>query len=240
MDTMKYLFLALINASLLFATELPNETIRLKIFDKMIEEIERIDGEGLLARINRPESWKATIAHLRKKAASAKTTIEYGQVFRKLDMTYPNLHANLVLNEEFDIAAGNIRPQIAAGFGAEVVDQNQTKYQYKIKSIKTEMLKDLKESKRPAMGDELLAINGISMVEWSKENFIYCKFPLKQQCEMNIFDHFRKGYLFWEGQELEYKLKRNGRIWNVKIPFEISSSAKKNYQPDIFRAGVWC
>ena len=41
--------------------------------------------------------------------------------FRKLDATYPNLHAQVVLDEKFDIAAGRIRPKIGVRFGAEVI-----------------------------------------------------------------------------------------------------------------------
>ena len=220
---MRYLIKLLIVASSLLNTAIAadfiNEETRLKIFDKVVSELERIDGEGLPARNNRPEDWKTTLKILQAQVRTAQTPREFGQVFRKLDATYPNLHAQVVLDENFDIAAGRLRPTIAVQFGAEIVGPRQKNIQYKIKSIETEMMKDFKESNRPAVGDELLAINGKPMSEWSKENFIYCKFPLKEQCEMNFFDHFRKAFLSWNwNSPLEYTLRRNDRTLTTKIP----------------------
>jgi hypothetical protein len=202
---------------------------RVAIFDQVLSEIERIDGEGLPARNNRPEAWKTTIAELRSQARKAETKIDFGQVFRKLDATYPNLHAQLTLDDKYDIAAGRLRPKIAFKFGAEVIGPKQTKFNYMISSIDTELIKDIKEVVRPALGDNLVAINGKSMSIWSNENFLYCKFPLRQQCEANIFDHFRKGFLSWDWRSpLTYTLERNGRTWEVKVPVELPNPNAKN------------
>jgi hypothetical protein len=219
------------------AVELPSEETRVKIFDRVVAELERIDGEGLLARKNRPEDWKTTVRKLRAQAKAAATPIDFGQVFRKLDATYPNLHAQVVLDEDFDIAANRIRPQIGVRFAAEVVGPKQKKFQYKIGSIETEMMKSLREVLRPAIGDEVLAINGKPISEWSRENFLYCKFPLREQCEINFFDHFRKGYLAWDWRSpLEYTLRRNGRVWNLVIPVAVPPPGKKEPASNASRA----
>ena len=136
------------------------------------------------------------------------------------------MHAQLNLHPDFDIAAHRVRPKIAVKFGPELVLENQKKFIYRIRSIETEMVKDFKESIRPAIGDELLAINGIALSQWSEENFIFCKFPLRTQCAINIFDHFRKGFLSWDWRaSLKYTIKRNGRVWTIDVPFEIPSKA---------------
>jgi hypothetical protein len=216
-------------AALASDANFPNEQIRIKIFDKVVSEIERIDGEGLPPRLNRPENWKTTIRKLRFLVQQSKTPKEFGQVFRKLDATYPNLHAQVVLEENYDIAANRLRPNISVKFGPEIVNYKQKNYVYKINSIDGQMLKDVRETTRPAIGDEVLAINGIPMSQWSKENFIFCKFPLREQCEMNIFDHFRKGFLSWDWHaNLEYRLKRNERIWTTKIPVIIPQNNNSN------------
>lgn len=207
------------------ASDFPTEKVRLKIFAKVVSELERIDGEGLPPRKNRPESWKKTVDILRHQVMIAKNPIEFGQVFRKLDATYPNLHTQLVLADQYDIAAGRVRPKIGVRFAAEVIERNQKVFKYKVNSIEAEMMKSFKEVNRPAIGDEVLAINGKPMTAWSRENFIYCKFPMREQCEANFFDHFRKGFLSWDWrQPLKYTLQRNGRIWDIDVPFEMPSS----------------
>jgi hypothetical protein len=195
---------------------------RVAIFDKVVSELERIDGEGLPARRNRPVSWQATVADLRAQARNAESKIDFGQVFRKLDATYPNLHAKVTLADNYDIAAGRLRPKIAFRFGADFIGPKPSKFKYKISSIDGELTKEIKEVTRPALGDNIVAINGKAMAIWSDENFINCKFPLRQQCEANIFDHFRKGLLSWDWRSpLTYTLERNGRTWDVSVPVEI-------------------
>jgi len=195
---------------------------RVAIFDKVVTELERIDGEGLLARRNRPVSWKATVADLRSQARTAESKIDFGQVFRRLDATYPNLHAKVTLADKYDIAAGRLRPKIAFRFGAEFIGLKPSKTKYKISSIDGELSKEINEAVRPALGDNIVAINGKAMAIWSDENFLNCKFPLRQQCEANIFDHFRKGLLSWDWRSpLTYTLERNGRTWDVRVPVEM-------------------
>lgn len=228
MKTFHWVFvLSLLVFQSALSSELPNEIIRVKMFDRFVSEIERLDGEGLPARKNRPEDWKITTRKLREMARTAQTPVEFGQVFRLLDATYPNLHAHLVLAEKYDLAAKRLRPRIAARFAPEVVTEKQKKFLYKINHIDTELVKNLKETLRPAIGDELLEINGKPMSEWSIENFIFCKFPLRSQCEVNLFDHFRKAYLSWDWRSpLEYKLRRNERTWTVKVPVEVPTPNK--------------
>lgn len=237
-------FLFSFHFNMAFTADFPNEQTRVKIFDKVVSELERIDGEGLPPRKNRPEKWSVTVSKLRAQAQKAQNPIEYGQVFRKLDATYPNLHANLVLKEEYDIAAGRIRPKISARFAPEVVEFKKKTPRYLLNTIETDMMKRFKETTRPAIGDEILEINGRSIKDWSRENFIYCKMPWREQCEINFFDHFRKGFLSWDWRSpLTYKLQRNGRIWTIDVPFEVpnqtelkakQAAASASPQPDCF------
>ncbi|RYZ85114.1 MAG: hypothetical protein EOP06_16835 [Proteobacteria bacterium] len=136
-------------------------------------------------------------------------------------MSYPNLHAQVSLDEAYDIAPGRIRPKISVRFGPKIVAKNMRHTTYQISAIDSGMVKDLKESLRPAIGDEVIEINDRSIRDWSNENFTFCKFPLREQCEANFFDSFRKAFLSWNWtQPLKYRLRRNGREWIVDIPYE--------------------
>lgn len=200
-----------------------DEATRLALFDKFVSEMERLDGEGLLARKNRPEAWKKTVQRLKIELRNAMTEFEFGQVFKKLDATYPNIHAQVVLDPQFDMASDRLRPLIAARFAPEMINRGQTLYRYFISKVETDQVSALKELDRPGVGDEILEINGKAMRDWSKQNFIFCKFPLKEQCEANFFDHFRKELLGWDRtQPLVYKLRRNQREWTVTVPFRFS------------------
>ncbi len=77
------------------AASFPSVEQRLALFDQLVLDIERLDGDGLLARDTRPESWRETVARLRKSASEARTPLEYGHVFHRLRATYPNTHAEI-------------------------------------------------------------------------------------------------------------------------------------------------
>ena len=85
-------------------TMLPSKSQRIALFDALVIEIERLDGDGLINRHTRPESWRQTTARLREAAATASSPIEYGQVFHRLRATYPNFHAGVSIAEPFRAA----------------------------------------------------------------------------------------------------------------------------------------
>ncbi|MES2855433.1 MAG: hypothetical protein V4692_06210, partial [Bdellovibrionota bacterium] len=201
--------------------DFPNADSRVAIFDRFVSELERLDAEGLPPRKSRPETWKVTTAKLREQARAAQTPHEFGLVFTKLDMSYPNLHAIVTLSDEYNMSLGRVRARIGARFGPQEIFKNKGVAKYVISSIDTPVLKDMRESMRPAIGDEVLKINDRSIADWATENFIYCKFPYRVQCESNFFDSFRKGYLSWNWtQPLKYTLQRNGRVWTTDVPYE--------------------
>ncbi|MGZ3733174.1 MAG: hypothetical protein ACXU9U_05500 [Parachlamydiaceae bacterium] len=76
---------------------LPSANTKMQMVASLKDEIDRIDGEGLLPRSNRPESWDKTIQRLKNEAATANTAYDLGRVFKRLDATYPNLHAKVLL-----------------------------------------------------------------------------------------------------------------------------------------------
>lgn len=213
------IFILLFAVLPVFAADFPNTATRVKLFDQFVAEMERLDGEGLPARTNRPESWKATIKRLRKEAQAAKDPVDFGQVFHRLDQTYTNLHAQVTLHNDYEIAPDRKRPTVSARFRTEKIVRGTKNYRYRISSVSESMLASLDSTQRPVDGDELLQINGRDIQHWARENFIFCKFPYREQCESNFFDSFRKGFLGWDWRSpLEYTLKRGKRIWTTSIP----------------------
>lgn len=52
---------------------------------------------------------------------------------------------------------------------------------------------------------------------------------MREQCEANFFDHFRKAFLSWNWQmPLEYTVRRNGRTWTIKVPVEMPKQNVKS------------
>ncbi|MGZ3787881.1 MAG: S41 family peptidase [Bacteriovorax sp.] len=200
----------------------------LKLYDNYISEVMRLDGDGLIPRKNRKKLWKELAKDLRAQLVRAKTKMEIGRVFARLDAGYTNLHAHIDLNKDYDYNSEG-RPVFAANFRPEKVEASGSVARYLISSVKKEYFIHLEPEERPSAGDEVLAINDRSLKNWSKENFEYCKFPLRSQCEMDFFDNFRKGMLSWNRrQKLIFTIAHNNKKIKVQIPVFAKLESKKN------------
>lgn len=221
-------------SSVSFAEEapvLPSEKIRVQLLRNTVAEIDRLDGEGLIPRKNRPESWKATVSKLETEIRKAKTTYEVGQVFKRLDATYPNLHAHITLAPQYDLRARGGKLQLGITFRPEKIERGQTKFKYLVGRVRPEMMTDVPEKDRPVVGDEVVGINKKDMSWWSNQNFLFCKFPLREQCEDEFFDDLRRELLQWNREApLSFEIKRGSKKWTVKIPVkeEVANSGNQN------------
>ena len=81
---------------------LPSSQTNRQMVLELQKQIDRVDGEGLPPRSNRNESWDSTIKRLGEEAATSSTLYDLGRVFKRLDATYPNLHAKVFLIPELD------------------------------------------------------------------------------------------------------------------------------------------
>lgn len=222
-----FIFLIFISEVALASYPFPSKELRLKLFDGFIAEIERLDGEGLIPRKNRPENWKKTISRLRTEATQAETTFEFGRVLKRIDATYPNLHAHITLDPEYDYVEkfGKVRP--AVNFIPEKSGHDVRDLKFVISSVNKELASRIPEADRPKLGDQILAINGKPMRWWRSQNFLFCKLPLKGQCDNELWDNFRKELLSWSRNiPLVYKVKSGKKIWDVKIPLVDRSSSQ--------------
>jgi len=201
---------------------LPNPELRRSMMQKLAEELVRIDGEGLIPRSNRPETWENTIKKLSEEAQEASSLYDLGRAFKRLDATYPNLHAKVFLMPELDEkeSLGSITFPIQL-FPAEV-NRNHQKSKFRVvvsKNAKTEFKN----------GDELIAINSRPIQDWTDENFIFCKFPLREQCEVEFFDNLKNELLSWGRRDpLTLTIKRNGREMTFPLNPEIKAKVEPN------------
>lgn len=182
------------------------------------KEAHRLDSDGLLPRANRKFTWDEIAKKLETDVRASKSRMELGRVFQRLDSAYTNLHARINVNNDYDFSTEG-RPMLAVTFKPEMVKEDGSVTKYLISNVRKEHFINLAADKRPAFGDEVIAINGIAIKKWSDENFEFCKFPLRSQCELEFFDNFRKGNLSWfRRQPLTMTLSRDGKKTDYKIP----------------------
>ncbi len=183
----------------------------LVVFDRLTAEMKRLDGEGLLVRENR-QPWANVLTNLRSELANARDLAEVSWVFAKLDASYTNLHTRIKLGEELAVAQQHLTPsvEIKADWISAAKTVFRVSHIHNGMNFKTEA---------PQVGDYVIAINGKSMGQWSDLNFNFCKFALREQCDVNLFDKFVGRLIsFHEAANLEYELKRGDKVWKVKIP----------------------
>lgn len=205
----------------------------LKILTSYTAEVNRLDSDGLLPRANRKFSWNEIADKLRSDIKSSKTKMELGRVFQRLDAAYTNLHARINLNDDYDFNSEG-RPMLAATFLPEQINEDGSVPRYLLSNVRKEYFINTEPDKRPKPGDELVAINGLSIKKWADENFEFCKFPVRSQCELEFFDNFRKGNLSWyRRQPLTFTLLRDGKKSEHKIPVfaKVDSADSKASDP---------
>jgi len=178
-------------------------------------EIQRLDGEGLIPRKNRPESWADTLKKLAIEATQAKNLYDLGRVFKKIDATYPNLHAKLYMRPELDERKTEGTVVLPFKFFPEKADREFKKSKFRLvvsKGAKTDLQN----------GDELISLNSTPLQDWTDKNFIFCKFPYREQCEIEFYDNFRKELLGWDRhQPLEVKIRRENQELSFSVQPEI-------------------
>lgn len=219
--------------------QLPSPEIRKAMVLDLAKQVQRIDGEGLLPRANRPEPWDKTVVKLSKEAYEAQSLYDLGRVFRRFDATYPNLHANVFLIQEMD--EKKMIGSLKFPFRFLPVSAGR---EYKHSIFRLVVTENSKTDFRN--GDELVAINSRPLQEWTDENFIFCKFPYREQCEIEFFNNFQNELLSWNRhqplritvrrnrQELEFSVKpeavhQSPNEENNDLPCEVSPVRYKGF-----------
>jgi hypothetical protein len=205
----------------------PSREARLAIFDQIQREMERLDGATLMVRASRVEPWARTMERLRREAGDATTAAEWVRVQKRVDNTYPNLHSYLELGEALtSTMPRRVRPSV--GLFAEVSSPHQTVF--KVSRVDDELPST--SEPRPQVGDRVVAINGRSIRWWQQENFTFCKFSLRSQCDQDLFGNIIAETLAWNrAAPLTFTLERAKTRWTLTVPVKEWSRPSKNKSP---------
>jgi hypothetical protein len=199
---------------LLAVPALPEALTRARMITELAAEMERLDGEGLLVRENRPKSFRNVVSGLASEAENARDWHALLKVFHRLDHAYPNLHARMVPGSWWKESRGNLQP--IALFRADWLEPNRV--EYRISSVE-------KGFSGAQVGDRVIAINGRSMAEISEEYFEFCKMALKAQCDFELpkFLEFAEPTI--------YSLERGSERFEQIIPLERIQPSLAGYEP---------
>lgn len=195
---------------------LPSAPVRLAMFDAVVSEMLRLDGDGLVFRERRREPFAATVAKLRVEAERASSLTGLGRVFKRLDATYPNLHTRVHLRRELDAVKSEGRVAWPVVVRQESVDHGAPPV-YRVASVTAP------GEGVPAVGDAIVAVNGRPVAAWADENELFCEYPLREQCDADLFEAVRRELLSWERAEpLTFRVEHAGatRDWVVPVTLD--------------------
>ena len=213
-------------------TLLPTKAQRVALFDALVSEIERLDGDGLINRHTRPESWRQTTSKLRDAAATANSPIEYGQVFHRLRATYPNFHAGVSIADAYRGAWMQSDAKLPVLIRAEAVGPGQPRPPLRIAQVDEAWAKSTApEATLPRVGDIVIAMNGRTVDEWHRENEVFCKQPTLAQCPIEFHRNLARGLLFWH-PDAPLALEIIRTIYSRHLP----SPTSRDFEPAKARA----
>lgn len=205
------------------------------IFSTLVSEATRIDGDALWCRKNRAESWEETTELLSNEIYQEIRPLKFGRLLQRLDATYPSLHAKIELPEELNYRKKALEKKLHLEFSAEVRSIEGDETSFFITKVDTAFSKR-KSNDQVQIGDRITAINGKPIDSWREENFLFCKFALKAQCDTELFNNFRSGLLsfdFLNEASISLTLERHNKSWNLTVPI-VADENKSDKKSDIF------
>ena len=200
---------------------LPAKDDRVILFQSIVDEMTRLDGEGLPVRANRPETWEVTTAKLKEEVQNAKNLFDLGRVFKRLNATYPNLHANVYMHRELDRNKSEGKLNFDFKITPDLIERNKKNYTYYVSP--------LSEQSEFQKGDVVVAINNVAIEQLAEENFIFCKFPTRTQCALELNDNIRNEIIGWKRpQPLEITVLRRLEKKTIIAKTNVEKDPTKN------------
>jgi hypothetical protein len=196
---------------------LPSPRQRVQMIEAVSSEMIRLDAEGFLARTQRNLTWSQIVEQIKLEAGSAQNWDAFHRAISRLDAAYTNLHARAELGSEYLSQLQQQPIKLLVRFDDEWLAP--TVVRHVVGSIDPSLR--FSEDVQPKIGDELMAINGRPIQDWENENFNFCKWPLKSQCDVLLAINFEKELLSWErSSPLNYTLKRGEKVWDLAVPIK--------------------
>lgn len=193
---------------------LPDPAQRAAMLEAVASEMARLDGEGLVVRDrNRARSFPDTAKLLAAEARAAESWPRFMRAFARLDAAYPNLHARFAPAPWFRYR----RPRLEPSFAADISAAEQVSW--KLRGGAHD-------------GAALLAINGRSVEHWAAEHLEHCKFPLRSQCDAELFEGLRRELLSWtRGEPLAYTVEKAGQRFTVPVAVSDAPQSSPDSDP---------
>lgn len=205
--------IAILGSFALQAIEILSPGMQNKILKALTKEMIRLDGEALVTRKHRTESFQVTTEKIAKEALNNKSLLDFYNSFQKLNATYTNLHSKVIFSPDIEQQIKLPWHKNQSVWMFIEVGKNHTSF--KVSRIEDPGLKNI-----IALGDEIVAINGRSIKSWLDENFLFCKYPLAIQCHRQFEQGLLSLSLSWKGNtDLIYSIKHDEEVVDVKIAF---------------------
>lgn len=209
---------SLTSFSFAFAFDLPSSAVQKKIFKALRDEMIRLDGEGLVTRRDRSQTFYETTENLANEISANNSISDFYSSFQRLDATYTNLHSRVIFPIEISQQVQIPWHKRQSIWMFSEVDKNSV-------TFKVDRIEDPSLEKIVTLGDEIVAINGRRIKDWLSENFLFCKYPLAIQCNRKFESNLLSLYLSWKGNtNLVYSIKHEGKIIEVPIKFFTDAS----------------
>lgn len=193
--------------------QLPTANQRQAIIMELGKEMDRLDGDGLPVREGRSLTWRQVTDVLSADAHNADSAFKFAHVLTRLDAAYPNLHSRV----EFGAALQAALPQDSARPEArfDIAESGTETPTFVISQVSSTFPKPGK----PQRGDIVIAINDKPISDWIDENFNFCEWPLRTQCDSELFVSLANERLHWHREmPLSYTLRRDQHEWTVQVP----------------------
>lgn len=203
----------LLSANAILAVEIPTAEMQKNILKTLTQEMIRLDGEALITRKHRSESFQTTADKITEESINNKSVVDFYNSFHRLDATYTNLHSKVTFSPEIEKLIDIPYYKKPSIWMFTEVDKTSAKF--KVMAIEDPTLENT-----ISIGDEIVAINGKPMDSWLDENFLFCKYPLAIQCHRAFEMNFLSLSLSWKGNtDLIFSIKHNDKIVDTKINF---------------------
>ncbi len=164
------------------------------IFDSLLKEIDRIDANRLSLFKNKDLNWSQISAELRAEIDRAKSPVEIGAVFKKLDALYPHVQSQYFLNPDLDRIPLGSKLVLPLRITPLIDEPTQKQFRYYISNVRAESFVG---SQAPLEGDEIIEINKKPIAEWERENFTFCKHTAPSLCAIDFGNNLRNENLNW-------------------------------------------
>ena len=214
-----------LNSALLYSSDvfkLPSPETQKNIIIDLRDEMIRLDGEGLTARKDRLKSFIETTDELSIRALENKDQYDFYNSFLKLGSTYTNIHS-------YTIFPRTITSSVVIPWNYQLSHYLFVKKNGNDTEVVLDYVSKGKEKENINIGDKLVAINDKPISLWLEENFLFCKYPLRKQCDLKLEENLHRLKLSWKFEKpLVYSFKNNqGEINKVEVSF-FKFSSKPN------------